>query len=51
MFKKRHDPKLQEIISDLIRQGINLAVEIERLKRKVRDYIDKVDEIEGRIND
>ena len=51
MFKKRHDPELQEIISDLIRQGVNLAMEVERLKRKIREHIDKVDEIEGKIND
>ena len=41
--------KLQECITDLSRQGINLAIEVEKIKRKLREYIDKVDELEDEI--
>ena len=43
--------KTKERIADLLKQGVSLAVEVERLKRKIREYIEKVDEIEGKIND
>lgn len=32
-------------ISDLLKQGVSLAVEIERLKRRLREYIEKVEEL------
>jgi len=38
--------KTKERIKELYGQGINLAIEVERLKRKIREYIEKVEEIE-----
>lgn len=37
--------KTKERISDLLKQGVSLAVEIERLKRRLREYIEKVEEL------
>jgi len=41
--------KFQERISDLFQQGINLAIEVEKIKRKLRRYIEMVDELEKEI--
>jgi chaperonin cofactor prefoldin len=42
--------KTKERIADLLKQGVSLAVEVERLKRKIREYIEKVEELEKEIN-
>lgn len=36
-------------IQELRKQGIDLVLEVERLKRKVRDYLNRVKEIEEEV--